>query len=300
MDIQVIQDLEDPRVADYRNVRDAELLRERGLFMAEGRLVVQCLIGHSPLCPRSVFVTPAALQALEPDLEKLDPECPVYTASGEVFSGIVGIRMHRGCLAAGERPDRYTLESVLAAKRGSSGLVVVLEGLTDMDNVGSIFRNCRAFGVDGVLLCPRCCDPLYRKAIRTSLGASLCVPYARCDDWPGSLHRLRDEGYRLVALHPGHAAEDLAHYASRVGWSERTAFIVGTEGPGISPDTLALADVHLRITMASDVDSLNVATAAAIALHHYHHFGRSTRPDSQVDSPPPGLHAAISKAEEVG
>jgi tRNA G18 (ribose-2'-O)-methylase SpoU len=141
-----------------------------------------------------------------------------------------------------------------------------LEQITSPDNVGGLFRNALAFGARGVLLCPRTCDPLYRKAIRVSMGASLLVPFARCSEWPAPLKLLREAGYRVVALHPG---EDASPIATATAASERLVLLLGTEGGGLSESALAQADERVRIPMAPGVDSLNVATASGIALHHF-------------------------------
>jgi tRNA G18 (ribose-2'-O)-methylase SpoU len=143
-------------------------------------------------------------------------------------------------------------------------LLCVLEGVGDHENLGSIFRNAAALGVDGVLLGPGCSDPLYRRAVRVSMGHVLRVPFGTVTDWPGGLHELRAEGFRVLALTPDATAVPL-HEAVRAG--QRTAVLLGSEGPGLTEEALAAADERVRIPMAGDVDSLNVATAAAIALY---------------------------------
>jgi tRNA G18 (ribose-2'-O)-methylase SpoU len=180
----------------------------------------------------------------------------------------VGYDLHRGCLAMAERRDAEPVESLLPAGRGP-GLAVVAEGLTNPDNVGGLFRNAMAFGVDGVLLCPRCTDPLYRKAVRVSMGGALAVPFARSRDWPRDLARLRQRDWRVVALDPRADALEVGDLAGRVDPEERVALMVGTEGAGLSPEALEVSDWRVRIDMAPGVDSLNVATAAAIAMHDF-------------------------------
>ena len=178
MSVERIATRLDPRVADYSDVKDAALLRERGLFMVEGRGNVRRLIDGSQYRPRSLFLSEPAHRALSDALERLDAATPVFVAPREVVSEVAGFDIHRGCLAACERPAPAEPMSVLP-QAGMRSLVVILEDLTDPDNVGAVFRNAMAFGVDAVLVSQHCCDPLYRKAIRVSMGAALCVPTAR-------------------------------------------------------------------------------------------------------------------------
>ena len=144
--------------------------------------------------------------------------------------------------------------------------MVLLEGVTNADNVGAVFRNAAAFAAGAVLLTPACCDPLYRKAIRTSMAATLRVPYARIDDWPGALARVRSLGFQIVALTPREPAEDLERFVER-GRPERLLLMVGTEGEGLSAAAEADADVRVRIPIDATVDSLNLGVAAGIALY---------------------------------
>jgi tRNA G18 (ribose-2'-O)-methylase SpoU len=282
--IQHIDSVSDERVSDYRDVRDGDLLRERSLFMVEGRANLRRLIEESPYRPRSVFFSKPAYEAMAQLTDRLARGTPVFVASREVLSEIAGFDIHRGCLAAGERPAPVPPATVLA-EPGRPSVVVVLEGLTDPDNVGAVYRNAMAFGVDAVLLCPRCCDPLYRKAIRVSMGAALCVATARVAAWPAGIEEVRAAGYRVVALDPAPDALELG--ASEVGLGgrvgpggmggmggERTALLLGTEANGLSPGALALADERLRIPMVEGFDSLNVATASGVALHHFFARGR--------------------------
>lgn len=264
--IQHIESVADDRVSDYRGVRDGDLLRERSLFMVEGRANVRRLVEESPYRPRSVFLSKPAYEAMSDLVAGLVPSTPVFVAAREVLSEIAGFDIHRGCLAACERPSPGPPADVLA-ESGRPSRVVVLEGLTDPDNVGAVFRNAMAFGVDAVLLCPHCCDPLYRKAIRVSMGAALCVPTARFEAWPDGLSEVRDAGYRVIALDPAPGGVELA--AADPGTGERVALLLGTEGKGLSAGALALADQRVRIPMVAGFDSLNVATASGVALHHF-------------------------------
>jgi tRNA G18 (ribose-2'-O)-methylase SpoU len=256
--IIAVDALSDPRLDDYRNVPDPELLRSRGIFIAEGRLVVRRLIEAARFRTRSVLLTPTAYEALA-DVVQRASDLPVYVMSQRAMNEITGFNIHRGCLAIGERPAAIPWTELVR----DASLLVVLEGVSDADNVGSIFRSAAAFGADGVLLGPACADPLYRKAIRTSMAAALRVPFAAMADWPADLARLRAAGFRLLALTPADDGLPLPE-APTCG---RVAIIVGHEGEGLSPEALAAADVRARIVMEADVDSLNVATAAAIALY---------------------------------
>jgi tRNA G18 (ribose-2'-O)-methylase SpoU len=263
-----IDTLDDPRLDVYRDIKDPQMRRREGLFVVEGRFTLRCLIEDSPFDPVSVLASPPARLALQDVLDELDSATPIYEVPNTVLRDLSGFHLHRGCLALGRRPDDFNLEDLLARAIRPSGesLLVVLEGLTNHDNVGGVFRNAMALGADGVVVCPRCCDPLYRKAIRTSLGAALCVPFARLPEWPTGLHRLKAEGYTLVALDP--SGESIAS-AARRGLPRRSALIFGTEGAGLSEEALDLVDLRLKIGMAAGVDSLNVATASGIALHHF-------------------------------
>jgi tRNA G18 (ribose-2'-O)-methylase SpoU len=244
--------LDDPRLADYRHLRDPDALAERGLFAAEGQLVVRQLLA-SRFRTRSILTTDstrAALGALLPD------DVAVYVASRDLVERVIGYAFHQGCVAFGERGPEATLPA-------TPGLLVALDRVSNPDNVGGIFRNAFAFGAGGVLLSAGCGDPLYRKAIRVSLGATLVVPFAQADEWPARLHVLRDAGHTIVALTPSPGAVALDAFA----WPARPVLVVGAEGPGLSAASRAAADVAVRIPMAPGVDSLNASTASGIALY---------------------------------
>ena len=250
---------DDPRMDDYRNLTDAALLRSRGLFVAEGRIVVTRVIedGHSIV---SVLLNDAALRGLEGSLATLHRDTPIYVCETAAFSAITGFNLHRGCLALTKRPPEPAVEEIVDV----ADVLLVLEDVTNPDNVGSAFRNAAAFGAGGVLLSPACCDPLYRKAIRTSMGSVLRMPYARLKDWPAALTMLKAKGFRLVALTPRDSAVDLQSCDRRA----RTAVLVGSEGPGLTAGAEAMADLCVRIPIRRTVDSLNLATATGIALYH--------------------------------
>ena len=269
LSVEHIDSLSDPRLDDYRDVRDKELLRGRSLFIVEGRENVRRLIRDSSHQPRSLLLSKPAFDAMADFLAQLPDPVRVLVGAREVVSSVAGFDLHRGCLAAVERKPSAEPSSLLAAP-GEDSLVVVLEGLANPDNVGAVFRSAMALGVDAVLLCPRCCDPLYRKAIRVSMGAALCVPTARFDRWPGGLEELRAADYRIVAVHPGRDAEEVGtpRWTEHVRQFSRVALVLGAEGNGLSAETLARCDERHRIAMVQDFDSLNVATACAIVLHH--------------------------------
>jgi tRNA G18 (ribose-2'-O)-methylase SpoU len=264
--LERIDNLGDVRVADYRDLKQGDLLRRRGLFMTEGHLNVRCLIERSRFRTRSVLVTPKIFETLRDVLETLEADSPVYLAPQGVLNGVVGFDLHRGCLAVGECHELDSVEQLVPGGRAAS-LLVVLEALTNHDNTGGVFRNAMAFGADAALLCPRCSDPLYRKAIRVSMGASLCLPFARFDSWPAGLAELRAAGYSVVALHPRDESLELGELVASARVPARAALLLGTEGAGISREALAFADVQVRIAMAPGFDSLNVATASGIALY---------------------------------
>jgi tRNA G18 (ribose-2'-O)-methylase SpoU len=267
--VEEIRSLEDARVADYRNVKDADLLARSNLFMTEGRLGVRRLLAGSRFRARSVFVTRAALSGLSDVLSALGDETPVYLASQALLNEVVGYNMHRGCLAAAERGRALDFEEILEGLASRAGVLVVLEDVTNPDNVGSVFRNARAFGADAVLLTPRCADPLYRKATRVSMGATLQVPFAGVSDCLNGFAGLRAAGFAVVAFTPEAGAAPLEDVAKRLAGAERVALAFGTEGEGLGAAALAGADARARIAMAPGVDSLNVATASGIALHRF-------------------------------
>ena len=264
MAVERLTRADDPRIAAFRDVRDGELVRSRGLFVAEGRLVVRRAVEDRRYRVHSVLVNDAALADLACALEIIDPPVPVFVCGADDLAGIAGYEVHRGCLALVHRPTALPVEEVIAAAE----TMVVLEGVTNAGNVGGVFRNAAAFGADAVLLSPTCCDPLYRKAVRTSMGATLQVPFARAGEaqWPGVLGRVRDEGFTLVALSPRDPAETLDAFAARPR-SSRLALIVGTEGAGLTPAVEAAADYRVRIPTSGAVDSLNLAVAVGIALY---------------------------------
>jgi tRNA G18 (ribose-2'-O)-methylase SpoU len=264
MAIERIERATDSRLMAYHDLRDAELLRARGLFVAEGRLVARRVIEDPKLRVESILVNDAALNDMASTLARVAFDVPVFVGAAEDLRRIAGYDVHRGCLALVHRPAPTPLDDLVAA----AGTLVVLEAVGNADNVGSVFRNAAAFGAGGVLLSPTCCDPLYRKAIRTSMGAALRVPFARADasEWPGILARLRRAGVTLVALTPREPSETLDAFSARTQ-PARLAVILGAEGAGLTPEVESVADYRVRIPIGGNVDSLNVAVATGIALY---------------------------------
>jgi len=264
MAIERIERAGDPRADAYRDLRDGELLRSRGVFVAEGRLVTRRLIEDRRYRIQSVLVNDAALADLASVFMTVAADVPILVCSNDRLRGVTGYHVHRGCLALVQRPAATPVDALLASAR----TLVVLEGVSNADNVGGVFRNAAAFGADGVLLSPTCCDPLYRKAIRTSMGAALQLPFARTrdEDWPNVLARLRAQGFTLVAMTPREPSETLDACAARPR-PPRIALVLGTEGAGLTPAVEAAADARVRIPISGRVDSLNVAVAAGIALY---------------------------------
>ncbi len=261
MPVSSVIDVHDPRVRDYRLLGDPRELRTRGLFVAEGRLVVERLLRDTRYRVDSLLLNPASFAALGPALAKR-PDVTIFECPTGDFEAITGFNIHRGCLALVHRLPLLSMQDAVGASR----LVVVLEGVTDADNVGGVFRNAAAFGASAVLLSPTCCDPLYRKAVRTSVGHVLRVPFARVDPWPVALQELRASGFTIAALSPRQPAMTLDEFASSRAGDQRTALLVGTEGNGLSANAEAQADVRVRIPMQHTVDSINLSVATGVAL----------------------------------
>ena len=244
-------------MVEYRDITDPTALARRGLFVAEGRLVVRRLLASPRFKTRSVLVTPVAFDAIR---DVVPAALPCYIVDQPRMDAIVGFNIHRGCVALAERPE---LQDIDLIDLDAVSHVVVLEGITNPDNVGGIFRSAAAFGVELVVLGPGCGDPFYRKAIRTSMAATLDVPVARSGSWPAALDTMRTRGLRVVAFAPLADATPLEEL-SRGG---RRALLFGTESAGLSPAALAAADERVRIRTTDRVDSLNVTVAASIAMH---------------------------------
>jgi tRNA G18 (ribose-2'-O)-methylase SpoU len=256
-----LDDQNDILLADYRNVPDPDLVARRGLFVAEGRLVVRRLLTQRRVKARSVMVTEAAFAALE-DVFTTHADLPVFVVGQHVMNTINGFNMHRGCLALGERPSPLDWREIASRARR----LAVLEAIGNVDNIGSLFRNAAAFGADAILLGPSCADPFYRKAIRTAMGAVFSIPFATVDEWPGGLAALRTRGYATVGMTPAGDAAMLCDVAVAVA-GRPWAMVLGHEGDGLTAAALDACEFRARIPMATGVDSLNVATAAAIGFY---------------------------------
>ncbi|MFB4315101.1 TrmH family RNA methyltransferase [Actinomadura sp. 21ATH] len=261
-----VADPGDPRLADYVRLREVNLRKsleaEHGLFIAEGEKVIRRAAGTG--YPARSFLM--ARRWVEPLSDLLDTvDAPVYVADDAVVEAVAGFQVHRGALASMRRlPVPSVRDTVAGARR-----ILVLEDLVDHANVGSIFRCAAALGIDAVVLSPRCADPLYRRAIKVSMGAVFAIPYARMADWRAGLGELRDEGgFTLLALTPDQSAVPL----DKATLGDRVALLLGAEGDGLSSRWLNEADERVCIpmsgrAMANGVDSLNVVAAAAIACH---------------------------------
>lgn len=215
---------------------------------------------RSPYRLRSVLATEKGLRALELDLGAI--EAPVYVVAQELVERIAGFHFHRGALATADRLPMRPLAEVVRGSR----LVLVVEGVNDTENLGALFRNAAAFGVGAVVLDPTCADPLYRRAVRVSMGHVLQVPFTRAEVWPAAVGELQRLGFEVLALTPTATAGDAR--VIRPDPEVARAVMVGAEGPGLSDAALAAADRRVRIRMAPGIDSLNVATAAAVTLHY--------------------------------
>ncbi len=266
--IHRIESPDDSRVAAFLDVRERDLVGREGRFVAEGEVVLRVLLTRSRFRTEAVLVAERRLEASR-DLLALAPDgVPVYAASQDVVDRIAGFPLHRGLLAIGVRGAEPDAAGLLAGLP-SRAVVAVLVGITNHDNVGGIFRNAAAFGAAAVLLDETSCDPLYRKAIRVSVGGCLLVPFARGGSAARLLDRLDEAGFEALALSPG-GRETLAS----VRPPPRAALLLGAEGPGLPDPVLARAR-PVAIPMAGGFDSLNVATASGIALHHFSGFGRA-------------------------
>lgn len=262
MEIIGITDAADPRVAAYMSVRERDLVGRHGRFVAEGKVVLNVLFSAARFEVESVLVLDKRLPGLADTLSTAPASLPVYVASQDVMDAIAGFHIHRGILAIGRKREQEDIEA-LVASLPQRACVVVLVGLSNHDNVGSIFRNSAAFGVDAVLLDAACCDPLYRKAIRVSVGAALKVPFAVAPEPGRIVEVLASAGFDQIALSPA-GSRDIRD--AKPG--QRTALYLGTEGEGL-PAALMAKLQTVRIDMAPGFDSLNVAAASAIALHHF-------------------------------
>jgi tRNA G18 (ribose-2'-O)-methylase SpoU len=255
-----IESPDDPRIAAYHAIRERDLVGREGRFIAEGKVVLNVLFSARRFAVESALILEQRLPGMAETLARARADMPVYVASQSVMDAIAGFHIHRGVLALGRCRVEDDPEEMLAALPADA-LVVALVGISNHDNMGAIFRNAAAFEADAVLLDPSCCDPLYRKAIRVSVGAALKVPFARVADEAALVDVLARHGYRQFALSP--SGSRTIDTLNRQG---RTALFLGTEGAGLPPALMARMET-VRIQMSQDFDSLNVGAASAVALH---------------------------------
>ncbi|MFC6152505.1 TrmH family RNA methyltransferase [Nocardioides yefusunii] len=256
-----ITDAGDPRLGDYRDLRDVQLRKslesEHGLFLAEGEKVVRRAVesGHAP---RSFLMAPRWIEGLKDVLHTTDAPC--YVLSEELAEEVTGFHVHRGALASLHRIPTPPVAEVIQNARS----VLVLEDVVDHTNVGAIFRSGAAMGFDAVLLSPRCADPLYRRSIKVAMGAVFTMPWARIEDWYDAMPHLSEAGFTTIALT---LADDATPIEEAVAGVDKVALVLGSEGPGISERWQRSADKRAIIPMAEGIDSLNVAAASAVACY---------------------------------
>lgn len=252
---------DDPRLEPYRSIRERDLVGRDGRFIIEGEVVLRLAVARGRHPIESVLVTEAKADRLGDLAPSLPEECDMLTAPGHVIDAIAGFAVHRGILAIGQRREPASTEALLDSLPASA-LVVVLAGLANHDNVGGIFRNAAAFAADAVLLDRECCDPLYRKATRVSVGSTLTMPFTRGGDVETLCAALVRHGFSIALTTPAGRAD-----IATLPRTRRRALVFGTEGRGLDPRLLGRFET-LRIDMPGAIDSLNVATASGIALFH--------------------------------
>ncbi len=265
-----VDDRDDPRLVEVSGLNDAQARAltegEHGCFVVEGLLVLEAVVLDSPYRLRCVLVAESKLERVLGVLGETDVD--VYVGTPALLESVTGFPIHRGIIASAARIPLPTVDEVVRDARR----VAVVEGLNDHENMGAMFRNAAAFGIEAILLDPTAADPLYRRSVRVSMGQLLRVPWTRTDPLPHGLEPLRAAGFTTVALTP---SGDMS--IEELGEIERVAWLVGAEGPGLTEATLARAHIRARIPMAETVDSLNVATAAAIAFANDFRADTSTR-----------------------
>jgi len=255
-----IESADDPRIAAYRSIRERDLAGRHNSFVAEGKVVLNVLFSSSRFVADSMLVLENRLAGLSDLLARAPDGMPIYVAAQEVMDEIAGFHIHRGILAIGRRGSELTVAELLASMP-QEALVVVPIGISNHDNIGAIFRNAAAFEADAIFMDETCCDPLYRKAVRVSVGAALKIPFARGMIAEKLVNEIKAEGFELLALAGGGQDE-----IGDIRAGGRKALLLGTEGEGLPPDVMNVAR-PVRIPMSSGMDSLNVAAASAIALH---------------------------------
>ena len=264
-----IEDPQDPRLRDYLALTDVELRRRRepeeGLFIAEGEKVIR-RARQAGYRMRSMLLSSKWIDVMHDVIDEVP--APVYAVSPELAEQVTGYHVHRGALASMQRTPLPDVDELLVGARR----VAVLEGLTDHANLGAVYRSAAALGVDAVLLSPDCADPLYRRAVKVSMGAVFTVPYAVLEAWPQDLEKLRREGFSILALTPHQDAVPLAEVPEER--LRHSAVMLGSEGHGLSPEALRAADEWVRIPMSHGIDSLNIAAAAAISFYALAGYGQ--------------------------
>jgi tRNA G18 (ribose-2'-O)-methylase SpoU len=261
MPLNPITSVDDPRIAEYREVRERDIVGRRGLFIAEGAVVIDVLLRRGRFKVRSLLVLDTQVAGRAALLDQVPEDVPIYVADASVMDAIAGFPVHRGLLAIGERTPNPDIGQILSTLPADA-MVLVASAIANHDNMGALFRNAAAFGVSAVLLDEACCDPLYRKAIRVSVGNALSVPFASGGKVADILDALQEAGIRVLALSPGGTLK-----LSNLRLEGPAALVVGAEGHGIPFEILKRVET-VRIEMPGAIDSLNVATSAAIALHH--------------------------------
>ncbi|NYD59090.1 tRNA G18 (ribose-2'-O)-methylase SpoU [Nocardioides marinisabuli] len=256
-----VSDPDDPRLRDYRDLRDVQLRKdleaEHGLFLAEGEKVVRRAV-ESGYAARSFLMAPRWLDGLADVLER--SEAPCFVLSEDLAEQVTGFHVHRGALASLERRPLPPVDAVLEGARS----VLVLEDIVDHTNVGAILRSGAALGFDAALLAPRCADPLYRRAIKVSMGAVFTLPWTRLPGWRDALPSLSERGFTTVALT---LADDAVPVEEAVAGLDKVALVLGSEGHGLSERWQDSADRRAVIPMHEGIDSLNVAAASAVACY---------------------------------
>jgi tRNA G18 (ribose-2'-O)-methylase SpoU len=255
---------DDPRLAPFQNIRERDLSGRAGRFIAEGEVVLRLLLSSPRFAVETILLSQRRAAHMAAFVAQIHEQIPVLVADDAAIEAVAGFHVHRGVLAVGLRGRPATAATLI---NGLPAQATVLVGISisNHDNMGGLFRNAAAFGVDAVLLDHTSCDPLYRKAIRVSVGGVLKVPFSRGGDGAGMLAAMQAAGFQMLALTPGGIQE-----LSAVQRAPRTALVVGAEGPGLPADLMA-SMAKVRIDMAEGFDSLNVATSAAIALYHLRH-----------------------------
>ena len=274
MTIHYLESAADPRVSDYTQLTDVHLRKIRepaeGMYIAESSRVLRRALaaGHQP---RSFFLAEKWLHDLQ-DILDAYPHVPAFIGSAALLEEITGFHLHRGAMAAMQRPAPVPLPELLASaqesdrgRAGARSRIAILENLTDHTNVGAVFRSAAAIGVDGVLVTPQCADPLYRRSIRVSMGTVFQVPWTRIESWPASIEQLKEAGYFVAGMSLGEGAITLDELVAQD--HQNLVLVFGTEGDGLKPETEWLLDARVTIPMMNGVDSLNVAASSAVAFY---------------------------------